>query len=63
VILPPGPNVEVHGQAGLGELKLFDRHQEGAGIDLRNSDPGQGQGALQIDFSLGLGKGTVSRGH
>jgi hypothetical protein len=59
VILPPGPRVEAHGRVGVGEATLFERHQEGAGIDLRNSDPGQGQGALHIDFNLGLGKGTV----
>ena len=61
VILPPGPSVEAHGRVGVGEATLFDRHEEGAGIDLRTSVPGSGQGALQIDFNLGLGEGTVSR--
>jgi phage shock protein PspC (stress-responsive transcriptional regulator) len=60
VILPPGPSVEAHGRVGVGEATLFDRHQEGAGIDLRASDPGSGQGLLQIDFDLGFGEGTVS---
>lgn len=63
VILPPGPNAEAHGRVGVGEAKLFDHRQEGAGIDLRHSDPGLGQGALHIDFNLGLGKGTVRRDH
>jgi phage shock protein C len=61
VILPPGPSVTAHGKIGLGEATLFERHQEGGGIDLSNTDPGQGQGALQIDFNIGLGEGTVRR--
>jgi hypothetical protein len=63
VILPPGPSVEAHGQIGLGEASVLARHEAGGGLDLSSSDPGQGQGALRIDFNLGLGHGVVRREH
>lgn len=63
VILPPGPNVEAHGKIGLGEANVLARHEAGGGLDLSSSDPGQGEGALRIDFDMGLGHGVVRREH
>lgn len=63
VIVPLGPSVEAHGKVGIGEANVLARHEAGGGIDLSSSDPGQGQGSLNIDFNLGLGHGVVRRDH
>ncbi|MEO8184194.1 MAG: PspC domain-containing protein [Deltaproteobacteria bacterium] len=62
VIVPAGTRLEVHGQVGIGEVTALDRHEEGMGTKVELSDPGQGKGTLRVDFSVGVGEGTVRRG-
>jgi phage shock protein C len=61
VIVPSGTSVEAHGQVGLGEGTVLDHHEEGVSVRVDSSDPGQEQGSLRIDFSVGMGEGTVRR--
>jgi hypothetical protein len=61
VIVPSGTRVEAHGEVGLGEATALDRHEEGSGIRIDSSDPGQEQGRLRVDFNVGMGEGTVRR--
>jgi phage shock protein PspC (stress-responsive transcriptional regulator) len=62
VIVPAGTRLEVHGQVGMGEATVLDRHEEGMGPRIEVSDPGQGRGTLRVDFNVGVGEGTVRRG-
>jgi hypothetical protein len=62
VLVPAGTSLEVHGQVGLGEATVLDRHEEGVSPRVVVTDPGQGRGTLRVDFNVGLGEGTVRRG-
>ncbi|MEY2933039.1 MAG: hypothetical protein RL033_3788 [Pseudomonadota bacterium] len=61
VIVPDDVNVEVHGQAALGEANAFGIHSEGMGATVDTSDPALNAGTLRVKFSVGLGEGTVRR--
>jgi hypothetical protein len=61
LIAPHDVNVEVHGQAGIGEATAFGIHSEGMGAAVDTTDPALNAGTLRVKFSVGLGEGTVRR--
>jgi predicted membrane protein len=62
VIVPPDTAVSVRGHVGMGEAVAFGSRHEGIGTNVMKSDPGTGEGQLDIRFHVGLGKGEVRRG-
>jgi len=61
VIVPSGTRVQAHGEVGLGEATVLERHEEGSSIRIDSTDPGREQGSLRVDFNVGMGEGTVRR--
>jgi predicted membrane protein len=57
VIVPEGLDVDVEGQAGLGDAEVFGDRQEGAGVNLDAShDGGVGVPEIMLDIQVGLGE-------
>lgn len=59
VLVPDGAAVEVEGGVGMGRAELFGHSSEGFGVQLRQSEPGSGQGSLRLDLDVGFGEAEV----
>lgn len=64
VIVPPGVDVVVDAELGVGEIRTFDGESGGMGQDRRITDlgtDGRGGGNLRLDLDLGIGSIEVRR--
>lgn len=62
VIVPTDADVTVRSRVGIGEIAIFGRHWDGAGLKVRDYASGQGgSGRLVLDIGAGLGDVTVRR--
>jgi phage shock protein PspC (stress-responsive transcriptional regulator) len=62
VIVPEGVSTSVSGDVGIGEVEAFGITREGLGNSLGHHDEGSGDGLLDIELNVGLGKAQVRRG-
>jgi phage shock protein PspC (stress-responsive transcriptional regulator) len=61
VKLPPGVDVEVSANVGLGDAEVFGDRQDGGGVDITGShDGGVNVPDLHLDIELGLGEIDVN---
>jgi predicted membrane protein len=61
IVLPRNVTAELHGHAGMGELRFLDQHEGGIRVDRDTSLPAAGEnpGRLVIDAEVGLGQVEV----
>jgi hypothetical protein len=60
VLIPPGLDVDVTANVGLGDADIFGDKQDGGGIDTTGSyDGGVNAPDLDLDIELGLGEVDV----
>lgn len=59
ILVPKGMPVEVSGQVGLGEIKAWERKDQGISASLEESRNASGPGKWVIDLSVGLGQAEV----
>jgi phage shock protein PspC (stress-responsive transcriptional regulator)/uncharacterized membrane protein (UPF0136 family) len=61
VVLPARGQVAVHAHAGLGDLKLIDRHQDGIDVDDSVTSGNAEDGNLRLRVDVGAGEVEVVR--
>jgi phage shock protein PspC (stress-responsive transcriptional regulator) len=61
VILPEGVSADVSADVGIGEAEAFGVSREGIGNSIGERDEGSGDGLLDIELNVGLGKAQVLR--
>jgi phage shock protein PspC (stress-responsive transcriptional regulator) len=61
VILPEGVSADVSVDVGIGKVEAFGISREGIGNSLGERDEGSGDGLLDIELNVGLGRAQVLR--
>lgn len=60
IIVPPGANVVVHAETGIGKLVVFNRVVDGLGLSLDRTWAGPGP-TIHINAELGIGELEIQR--
>jgi phage shock protein PspC (stress-responsive transcriptional regulator) len=61
VVVPPRTRIVAEGHAGIGEVRLLDRHHDGWDVDNQVTDGDPEAGTLRLHLDVGLGQAEVLR--
>jgi phage shock protein PspC (stress-responsive transcriptional regulator) len=62
VYVPDGVTVEVRAEAGVGQVDVFERSDDGMQAEVNGTFDGTGRGRVELDLEVGIGHVEVLRG-